>query len=299
MKRNKSIAAFASSLILTLSILAGCASPEPKPSETTFLPDTAVPKVLLAVSFGTSYNDSREATIGAIEKKLQEAYPDYEVRRAFTSQIIIDKLAKRDNLQIDNVTQAMERLVADGVKEVLIQPTHVMSGFEYDDIIAEIAPYQNKFEDFRVGSPLLTADADYDKVVSILATETQVYHTEGTAIVFMGHGTAHEANFAYAKLQEYITAAGHSSIFIGTAEAEPTLDEVMARVKDSGAKKVVLLPFMIVAGDHASNDMAGDGDDSWKTMFEAQGYEVECVLKGLGEYPGIQELYVEHAANAQ
>ena len=320
-KRVRSVVTLIVSLSLCLLALAGCtsspeASSQPAPSEETpsevsmaestpaeespseSAAEEGAAKVLLAVSFGTSYNDSRDATIGAVEKKLQDEYPDYEVRRAFTSQIIIDILAERESLEIDNVTQAMDRLVADGVKEVVVQPTHVMNGFEYDDVITEITPYQEKFDSFRVGEPLLIADADYDKVVSVLAEETKAYNAEGTAIVFMGHGTEHAANAKYTKLQERFASAGHANVFIGTVEAEPALEEVMALVQGSGATKVVLLPLMIVAGDHASNDMAGDEEDSWKSAFTAEGYEVECVLKGLGQYPGIQEMYVEHVAAA-
>lgn len=267
-------------------------APETAPGEAA--PEAAASKVLLVTSFGTSYNDNRDLSIGSIEQKLQAAYPDYEVRRAFTSQIIIDKLKERDGLEIDNVTEAMDRLVSDGVREVVVQPTHVMSGFEYDDVAAEVAPYSDKFDSFKVGSPLLVSDADYDEVVSIIAGETKGYDTEGAAIVFMGHGTEHEANAAYAKLQQHLTDAGYANYFVGTVEATPTLDDVLALVQDSGAKKAVLLPLMIVAGDHANNDMAGDGEDSWKTAFERAGFEVECVLRGLGQYEGIQDLFVEH-----
>lgn len=252
--------------------------------------------VLLAVSFGTSYNDSRELTIGAIEKALQDANPDYEVRRAFTSQIIIDKLKKRDNLEIDNVKEAMDRLVADGVKEVVIQPTHVMSGFEYDDVVKEVNEYADKFDSLKISTTLLAADEDYDTLVAAIKEETAEYNQEGTAIIYMGHGTEHDANATYAKLQEKIKAAGLDNYFVGTVEAEPTLEDVIEMAKEYGAKKVVLLPLMIVAGDHANNDMAGDEDDSWKTAFEKEGFEVECVLKGLGQYKGVQKMIVDHAA---
>lgn len=253
-------------------------------------------KVLLVVSFGTSYNDNRELSIGGIEKALQTAYPDYELRRAFTSQIIIDKLKARDGLVIDNVTEAMDRLIADGIEDVVIQPTHVMTGYEYDDVVAEVGPYSDKFESFKVGTSLLSSQSDYSKVAEILAAETKSYAAKDTAIVFMGHGTEHQANATYAKMQQALIDAGHKQYFIGTVEAEPTLEEVMALVKDSGAKKVVLLPFMIVAGDHANNDMAGDEEDSWKSAFQAAGYDVQCVLTGIGQYAGIQQMFVKHVA---
>ena len=298
----KTVMSLALALVLCLSMLAGCSNkPDEKPadgSEPETETELEAPKVLLVVSFGTSYNESRDLTIGAVEGALGTAYPDYEVRRAFTSQIIIDILAQREKLEIDNVTQAMDRLVADGVKEVVIQPTHVMSGFEYDDVIAEITPYEAQFDSFKVGAPLLTSDADYDKVLTALVNETEDYNTEGTAIVFMGHGTEHEANATYAKLQQFFADAGYSNYFIGTVEAEPTLEEVIDMVEDSGAAKVVLLPLMVVAGDHANNDMAGDEEDSWKSAFTAAGYEVECVLRGLGQYSGIQAVYVDHVADA-
>lgn len=251
-------------------------------------------KVLLVVSFGTSYNDNRDLSIGGIEKALQNAYPDYEVRRAFTSQIIIDKLKTRDGIEIDNVTEAMDRLVADGIKDVIIQPTHVMNGFEYDDIVNEVSAYKDKFENIKIGKNLLASDADFKEIVSVITEETKSYDTEGTAVVFMGHGTEHEANAVYSKVQQYISESGHDNYFIGTVEATPSLDDVVALVKESGAKKVVLLPFMIVAGDHANNDMAGDEDDSWKSRFEAEGFEVEAVLKGMGQYTGVQNMIVKH-----
>jgi sirohydrochlorin cobaltochelatase len=246
------------------------------------------------VSFGTSYNDNRDLSIGGIEAALQKAYPDYEVRRAFTSQIIIDKLKERDGLEIDNVTESMERLVADGVKEVVIQPTHIMGGFEYDDVIAEIEPFKSKFDSFKIGPALLSADPDFEAVAKVLADETKNLANGETAIVYMGHGTEHGANDVYAKLQQTLTSLGYDNYFVGTVEAEPTLEEVVAAVKSSGASKVVLAPLMIVAGDHANNDMAGDEDDSWKSVFESEGFEVECVLKGIGQYKGVQDLIVKH-----
>lgn len=282
-------------LFLALCLTIGMVGCGVKKAEKTAVNDAQKP-VLLVVSFGTSYNDSREVTIGAIEKALQDANPDYEVRRAFTSQIIIDKLKERDNLEIDNVQEAMDRLVADGVKNVVIQPTHVMSGFEYDDVVKEINKYADKFDSMKIGSTLLATDKDYDTLISVLTEETAEYNKEGTAIIYMGHGTEHESNATYAKLQEKITAAGHNNYFIGTVEATPSLEDVIASAKEYGAKKVVLLPLMIVAGDHANNDMAGDEDDSWKTAFEKEGFEVECVLKGLGQYKGVQDMIVDHAA---
>lgn len=272
------------SILLLFAALFGCGKAAKKP-------------VLLVVSFGTSYNDSRDLTIGAIEKSLQTAYPDYEIRRAFTSQIIIDKLKERDNLAIDNVTEAMERLVADGVSEVLIQPTHVMNGYEYDDVVSEVSKYSDKFKTFAIGKSMLSSDDDYAKMIAVLTDELSAYNNDDTAIVLMGHGTNHPANSTYATLQSKLNEAGRANFFVGTVEAEPSVEEVLSLVQASGAKKVVLTPLMIVCGDHGNNDMAGDEPDSWKSIFTAAGYEVECVLKGLGEYEGIQKLVVEHAGS--
>lgn len=255
--------------------------------------------VLLVVSFGTSYNNSRELTIGSIEKALDEAYgKDFEVRRAFTSQIIIDKLANRDGLQIDNVDQAMNRIIADGVKTLVVQPTHVMGGFEYDDMVAEVSKYADSFDKLVIGRPLLDTDDNYRKAVKIVADETAQYDGDNTAIIFMGHGTEHPANVTYAKLQEFFKEGTYSNYFVGTVEATPSLDDMIAVATENKFEKIVLLPFMIVAGDHANNDMAGDEEDSWKTAFKKQGFDVECVLKGLGQYKGIQNMFVEKAGEA-
>ena len=274
---------------------------EPKGDNPKTDPDSAADqnkKAILVVSFGTSYNESREATIGAIERSIADSYSDYEMRRAFTSQIIIDKLETRDGLEIDNVQEAMDRLIADGVDTLVVQPTHVMSGFEYDEMKEAIAPYEDQFVNLHYGLPLLSSEEDYAQVVSIITDETKEYDVAETAIVFMGHGTEHSANATYAKLQQSLTDAGHNNYFIGTVEATPSLEDVMAMVEESGASKVVLLPLMIVAGDHANNDMAGDEEDSWKTAFKEAGYEVSYVLKGLGQYQGIQQMFVTHAGVA-
>ncbi|MDR0819873.1 MAG: sirohydrochlorin cobaltochelatase [Oscillospiraceae bacterium] len=263
--------------------------------------------VLLAVSFGTSNHETRAATIGAIEDALQAAYPDYEVRRAFTSQIIIDKLRRRDDIHTDNVTTAMSKLAAEGVKRVVVQPTHVMSGIEYDEMLDCVKPYEHRFESVSYGSPLLTSDKDFIRVAELITKELprnasrlseSGENSGSTAYVFMGHGTEHSANSVYARLQNTLNAGGRSDCYIGTVEAVPSLDDVIKLVDASGVKRVVLLPLMIVAGDHACNDMAGDANGSWKTVFGKKGYEVECVLKGLGEYQGIREIFVEHAGEA-
>ncbi len=294
--KTKRIVSIVSAMCLTLG-MTGCSTNNDAQTNSQDIADANTHKpVILAVSFGTSYNDSREATIGAIENALQTANSGYEVRRAFTSQIVIDILEEREKMEIDNVTEAMDRLVSDGVKEVVIQPTHVMTGFEYDDVVEEVNKYADKFDSLKFSNPLLVSDADYDALINSIITETSAYNTEGTAVVFMGHGTEHEANATYSTLQKKLNDAGHNNYFIGTVEAEPSLEDVISLVKESGAKKVVLLPLMIVAGDHASNDMAGDEEDSWKTTFINEGFEVECVLKGLGQYTGVQQIFVDHAS---
>ncbi len=254
--------------------------------------------VILVVSFGTSYNDTREKTIYAIENRIADAYPDYEVRRAFTSQIIIDKLKERDGLEIDNVEEAFERLVNDGVKTLIVQPTHIMSGYEYDDLVEVVESYRDSFDELAVGAPLLTSDEDYESLAAAVVEETAEYNEDGTAIVFMGHGTEHESNAAYAKFQELFTANGNDNYYIGTVEATPSIDDIVELLKDGDYTRVILEPLMVVAGDHANNDMAGDEDDSWKSILEGEGYEVECVLKGLGEFESVQDIYVAHVNDA-
>ena len=190
--------------------------------------------------------------------------------------------------------------MADGVKELIVQRTHVMSGYEYDDLFNEVSVYAGKYDFDRVviGAPLLTSDDDYDKVVEALASETKNYVAEDTAIVFMGHGTEHSANSTYAKLQEKFTAKGYDNYYIGTVEAEPTLEDIVEKLKAGGYKKVVLEPLMVVAGDHANNDMAGDEEDSWKSVLTNEGFDVDCVLRGLGEFDSIQVIYAEHVKDA-
>ena len=253
---------------------------------------------LLVVSFGTSFNDSRRLTIGAIENKMIEAFPDWDVRRAFKSQIIIDHVKKRDNVTIDNLKEALDRAADNGVKKLVVQPTHLMSGFEYTDVKNEVAEYADSFEKLAVGEPLLTSEEDFKEVISIITEATKEYDDGETAIIFMGHGTEADSNEVYTKLQTMIADAGFANYYIGTVEAEPGLEDVVEAAKDGGYKRVVLEPLMIVCGDHANNDMAGDEEDSWKSVFEKEGFEVECVMRGLGELPEIQDLLAEHAKKA-
>lgn len=253
---------------------------------------------LLVVSFGTSYNDSRRLTVGAIENALEEAFPEYSVRRGFTSQIIIDHVKSRDDVAIDNVGEALGRAADNGVKTLVIQPTHLMNGLEYNDLVNEVAEFSDAFGQVAVGEPLLTSDADFEAVIAAITEDTAEFDDGETAICFMGHGTEADSNGVYAKMQEMLAAAGYENYYVGTVEAEPTLDDVLAAVEAGEYTKVVLQPLMIVAGDHANNDMAGDEEGTWKNAFEEAGYEVTCRLKGLGEMEAIQKIFVEHAQAA-
>ena len=255
-------------------------------------------KELMVVSFGTSFNDSRRLTVGAIEKALEENISDFSVRRAFTSQIIIDHVKKRDEVTIDNVKEALDRAVDNGVKELVVQPTHLMNGLEYHDLEEEVAGYADSFEKISIGNPLLTTEEDFDKVMKAIVEATKEFDDGETAICFMGHGTEAESNAIYEKMQKKLTEAGYEHYYVGTVEASPSVEDVLAEVKKGDYKKVVLRPLMIVAGDHANNDMAGDEEDSWKSIFEAEGYEVKCVVEGLGQLEEIQKLFVEHAKEA-
>ena len=255
-------------------------------------------KELLVVSFGTSFNDSRRMTIGAIEAALEEAFPEYSVRRAFTSQIIIDHVKSRDGVVIDNVTEALDRAVNNGVKTLVVQPTHLMNGFEYTDLISEISQYADAFEHIEIGEPLLTTDADFAAVEDAIVAATAEYDDGETAICFMGHGTEAASNGIYAQMQAVMDADELANYYVGTVEASPSVEDVLAAVKEGSYKKVVLRPLMVVAGDHANNDMAGDEEDSWKSIFEGAGYDVTCVVEGLGQIEAIQDIYVEHAAAA-
>ncbi len=255
-------------------------------------------KELLIVSFGTSYNDSRRLTIGAIEKSMEEEFPEYSVRRGFTSQIIIDHIKSRDHAVIDNVTEALNRAADNGVKTLVIQPTHLMNGLEYTDLVNEAEELADAFPEVAIGAPLLTSYEDFQAVIRAITEDTARYDDGETAICFMGHGTEAEANQVYARLQDMLETEGYGNYFIGTVEAEPSLADVLASVNRGSYRKVVLQPLMVVAGDHAHNDMAGEDEDTWKTAFLEAGYEVTCVVKGLGELESIRRLFAEHAREA-
>jgi len=257
-------------------------------------------KVILVVSFGTSYKETREKTIDAVEKAVASKYPDWEVRRAFTSKIIIKKLKERDGMQIDYITEALQRLVDDGVKKVVVLPTHVMNGIEYDDVARISGEYKDKFDCIRICKPLLTTEEDYDAVIEAMDESylKKVFDgSSGKAMVFMGHGTEHYANAAYCELQMKLFALGYEHVYITTVEGFPTFEDTMGLMAGHKYSKVYLAPFMLVAGDHANNDMAGDEEDSLKSMFVAAGCEVECILEGLGEQKAFQCLFLKHLAD--
>ena len=275
---------------------------------------------ILAVSFGTSFNDSRVADIKGIEDALQEANPDWSVRRAFTAQIIINHVQARDGEKIDNVDQALERAIDNGVKNLVVQPTHLMHGAEYDELVEAVENYKDKFETVKIAEPLLgevgaDADAvnsDKEAVAKALTAEAvkdagydslDAAKEDGTAFVFMGHGTSHTAKVSYSQMLTQMKELGYDNVFIGTVEGEPeetSCESVIDAVEKAGYKKVVLRPLMVVAGDHANNDMAGDDDDSWLSMFKASGKfdSVDTQITGLGEIKDIQQIYVDHTAEA-
>jgi sirohydrochlorin cobaltochelatase len=258
-------------------------------------------KEILVVSFGTSYNDNRVATIGGIEKAIAAAYPDWAVRRAFTAQIVIDHINDRDGEVIDNVEQALSRARENGVKELVVAPTHLMSGNEYDELSATLAKYNADFEKIAVSKPLLTSDEDKTAVAKELIELTKEYDDGETAIVFMGHGTDHAANSVYTEMQDVLRANGDDNYFVGVVHdgAQPDVNAVLAEVQKGDYKKVVLRDMMVVAGDHANNDMSDPEDpESWYSIFTNAGYETTTVLDGLGQVPAIQQIYVDHVAEA-
>ncbi|WP_326910551.1 sirohydrochlorin cobaltochelatase [Sedimentibacter sp. MB31-C6] len=284
--------------VLAVLSLGGCTPNENVESKNTVNVGDPEKKAILVVSFGTSYNDTRKKTIDAIETAISDAYDDYEIRRAFTSQFIIDKLKERDELYINNVDEAMKDLVADNIGTLVVQPTHVMNGFEYEEMMTEIKPYIENFDSIAFSDPLITSMEDYIAIVEAYKTEIATDVPQDTALVLMGHGTHHYANSTYAALDYIFKDKGMSNVFVGTVESYPDVDTVIAHVKEAGYTKVIIEPLMIVAGDHANNDMAGDEEDSWKTIFQSEGFEVDCVLKGLGEYESIHKIYVDHVGNA-
>ena len=255
---------------------------------------------LLVVSFGTSFNDNRAVTVGAVEEAMEKAFPDYAVRRGFTSNIIIEHVYRRDGVAIDDVEQALDRAKANGVKNLVVQPTHLMNGYEYGDLVEELKSRESDFESVRIGAPLLTTDGDFARVAEAMIGATGDLAADGkTAVCWMGHGTAAASHAVYEKMQKVLADQGCDNHFVGTVEAEPSLDTVLELVKAGSYEKVVLQPMMIVAGDHANNDMAGGEADSWKSVFTAAGFQVDCQLNGLGELEEIRQLLAAHAGEAK
>ena len=253
-------------------------------------------KAVLVVSFGTTYRETLEKNIAAIEQAVAAALPDRELRRAFTSGMVIVRLKKRDGLVVDTVAEALDKLEREGFTDVVVQPTHIMNGDEYDKLRAQAAPFAGRMR-LRFGAPLLTALEDYRALCQVLM-EALPAPEAGEALVFMGHGTGHFANAAYAKLDYMLRDLGWDA-FVGTVEGYPTLEEVLHRLEERpDLRRVRLYPLMIVAGDHAQNDMAGDGEDSWKSRLERAGYGVRCHVAGLGELPGVRAMFAAHALAA-
>ena len=250
-------------------------------------------KAILVASFGTSYQETMEKTITAIENSLQDAFSDYKVYRAFTSKMIKQKL-QREGVTVFNVKEALEQMLLDHVTELLVQPTHIINGVEYEGMKEELKPYLDKFKTVHYGQPLLSGEEDYKELATIIHREYPVGEDE--VLVMMGHGSDHHANSAYPAFEYVLKDLDYHNILIGTVEGYPTLSEVKKQLKKKNLKKVCLAPMMIVAGDHANNDMVG-GEDSWKTELEQEGYEVRYYMKGLGELPGVQNMFLRHARN--
>jgi sirohydrochlorin cobaltochelatase len=253
---------------------------------------------LLVISFGTTYPETRAKTIEASEQALAGAFPDHDLKRAFTAQKIIRILRERDGIEVDSVSEAIEKIYQAGYREVLAQPLHMLNGEEFHDLVHDLAPYARKFEKLSIGNPLLSSPGDYlalvDAVVGALPAPKQ-----GEAVVFMGHGTQHPAHASYAALDYTFKRQGHLHVHVGTVEGLPGLEDVIQFLEAAKAKKITLLPLMLVAGNHAQIDMAGDEADSWKSKLQAAGYEVDARLVGLGEMPGVQQMYIDHARSAE
>lgn len=291
------------SAALAVAGLAGCSGNEGSADVSAgSSADQATPvvrPVILVTSFGTSYADSRHITIGAIESDIREAFPAYDVRRAFTAQIIIDHIEKDTGRHIDNFEEAMDKLVAEGVSEVIVQPTHLMDGFEYNDVASSLEDYKDKFDKVALGAPLLSSEEDQMAVAEAIKAAMEKYEDDETAICLMGHGTEAESNSIYASIQEVFDDLGYTNYFVATVEAEPTFADVAQAASDAGYTKAVLRPLMVVAGDHANNDMADTEDpESFASVMAAAGFEVQSVIEGLGQIAEIDDIYVAHVQAA-
>lgn len=283
--------------LLTCSLLAACGTTQQAEGDKNIEEDkTAVQeqgdkKGILVVSFGTSYADTRKLTIEACEEKIAATFPDYEVRRAFTSNIIIKKLKERDNISIDTPEEALNKMKEDGFTEVIVQPLHIMPGIEYEEVLAAVDNFEDSFQKITVGRPILYGIEDYKVAVDALKQQLPELNKD-QAVVVMGHGTTHPANACYSCLQNVLADEG-LNVFVGTVEGYPDIDNVIAKLKENKIKEVTLMPYMLVAGDHASNDMAGDEEDSWKNILKKEGFIVNIYLHGLGENTAYQDIYVQ------
>lgn len=258
-------------------------------------------KAILVVSYGTTYEETREKTIGAIERHIAETHPDWVVRRAFTSRQVL-KILERKGVHIDFVSEALERMIYEGIETVVVQPTHVMNGIEYDIMMDTVQKYSVYFDRIEVGTPLLTTSEDYEEVIGAIG-RTMVAKARETcgknhAVVLMGHGTEHFANATYSELQLRLTLSGHNNVYVTTVEGFPSFDDTIALMRGRGYDEVALFPFMLVAGDHAVNDMASEDEDSLNSVLQAAGYKTTCFVRGLGEYYDFQVLFRSHLDEA-
>ena len=250
-------------------------------------------KAILVVSFGTSYEETRKKTIDAIEDDIQCAFPNYKIYRAFTSKMIIKKLRDTYNIKINTVTEALREILNDGVKELIVQPTHIINGTENDCMINDVKEFKDKFDSVQIGTPLLTTTEDYFSLIKIISNRFSNLKPD-EALVCIGNGSDHYTNASYPALDYMFKSKGFSNVFLGTVEGYPTIDNIVSQLKSFKPKKSYLMPLMIVAGDHATNDMAGDSEDSWKSILEANGFKAQCIIKGLGEYPEVRQLFIDH-----
>lgn len=288
--------------VFCMLVMFGCISIIP--SIVSAASEQAGKKAILVVSFGTTYADTRKLTTEAVEDKIRTAFPDYEVRHAFTSRIIIKKLADRDGLKYDTEKQALDKLKAEGYKEIVVQPLHIEAGEEYEKLMRVVTQYEKSFDKITVGRPLLyytgqEGEKPDDYLLAIKALQSQFPQLgKNEAVALMGHGGVHPSNTAYAAFQMKLQDAGLKNTFVFTVEGYPTVENLIEKLKANKIKKVTLMPMMLVAGDHANNDMAGDDKDSFKSQLIAAGFQVEAYIHGLGENPGIQDIYVQHTKDA-
>lgn len=255
-------------------------------------------KAILIVSFGTSYKETRKKTINKIENNIAEAFPDYKIYSAFTSRVIINKILKTENIKIPTVREALETIKAAGIKDIIVQPTHVINGFENDDMLSVINEYADNFNSIKIGKPLLSNENDYKELIEIVHKEFS-FVKNNEILVCMGHGTGHHANSTYPALDYMFKEKGYENFFVASVEGYPYLKNILGRLKDFRPSKIYITPIMIVAGNHALIDMAGDDENSWKSILEKEGFNVECIIKGLGEYEGISRMFINHIKNAE